>query len=129
MSLVDQNLVIMWVSVLENKSNNLADAKLFVLSFPGLVTHHLVTQVVSKLLGRLVVRQLMAYLSSADLIPMLQSGFRPGHSTETAVLQVLSELLQAVDRGDFAQVQRFEGNQAVLDGIVQLAIHPLAPGS
>ena len=58
--------------------------------------------VLSKLLGRLVVRQLMEYLSSADLMPPLQSGYRQGHSTETAVLRVLSDIFQAVDNGDLA---------------------------
>jgi len=58
--------------------------------------------VLSKLLERLVARQLMQYLSYADLLPSLQSGFRPGHSTETAILRVLSDILQAVDRGDSA---------------------------
>jgi len=54
----------------------------------------------SKLLERLVARQLRNYLTSADLQPPLQ--FRPGHSTETAVLPVLSDILQAVDCGNSA---------------------------
>jgi len=48
------------------------------------------------------VRQLMDYLTSPDLLPTLQSGFRAAHSTETAVLCVLSDILLAVDSGDVA---------------------------
>jgi len=58
--------------------------------------------VVSKVLERLAAHQLMDYLKASDLLPSMQSGFRPGHSTETAVLRVLADILQAVDCGDVA---------------------------
>ena len=58
--------------------------------------------VLSKLLERLVARQLMEYMTSANPLPAQQSGFRPCYSTETAVLQVLSDILLTIDRGDLA---------------------------
>ena len=44
----------------------------------------------------------MDYLTSANLLLQLQSVFRPCHSMQTAVLKVLSDILQAVDQGDVA---------------------------
>jgi len=58
--------------------------------------------VLSKLLERLVARQLWDYLSSADLLPPVQSRFRTRHWTETAVLRVLSDILRSVDRDNSA---------------------------
>jgi hypothetical protein len=58
--------------------------------------------VVSKLLERLTARQLSGYLSVHRLLPDLQSAYRAHHSTETAVLKVLSDILLAVDSGDLA---------------------------
>jgi hypothetical protein len=42
--------------------------------------------VLSKLFERVVARQLWNYLQRVSLLPSLQSGFRPGHSKETAIL-------------------------------------------
>jgi len=58
--------------------------------------------VLSKLLERLVARQLLCYLTDKGLLPDRQSAYRAHHSTETAVLKVLSDILRAVDAGDLA---------------------------
>ena len=58
--------------------------------------------VMSKLLERLVAQQLVNYLNIAKLLPELQSAYRARHSTETAVLKVLMDILRAVDAGDLA---------------------------
>jgi hypothetical protein len=58
--------------------------------------------VLSKTLEHLVARHLIAYLRVYNLLPPTQSGFRPGHSTETAILKVLSDILTTVDQGNIA---------------------------
>jgi hypothetical protein len=43
-----------------------------------------------------------SYLSLHQLLPPNQSGFRTDHSTESDIIKVLSDLLDAVNRGDSA---------------------------
>ena len=51
--------------------------------------------VLSKVLERLVAKQLLSYLDEHKLLPELKSAYRAHHSTETAVLKVLSDILTA----------------------------------
>jgi len=52
---------------------------------------------VSKLVERAAVKQLVDYLEVYELMPKLQSAYRKQHSTKTAVLWVLSDALTAMD--------------------------------
>ena len=58
--------------------------------------------VLSKVLERLVARQLIRHLSDWKLLPELQSAYRDYHSTKTTILRVVSDILEALDRGDLA---------------------------
>ena len=56
----------------------------------------------SKIVERVVVRQLSEYLSANGLLPTLQSGFRKHHSTESGLLRVMSDILSSVDKGQIS---------------------------
>jgi len=57
--------------------------------------------VLSKLLERLVVaQQLLDHIYASRLLPDLQSAYRAHHSSETAVVKVMADILKALDGGD-----------------------------
>ena len=60
--------------------------------------------VISKLLERLVSKQLLRYLKDNDLFPDLQSAYRAYHSTETAVLKLLSDIMSILDSGNLVML-------------------------
>lgn len=55
--------------------------------------------IVSKVFEREVFRQLYGYLSNNSLLSKFQSGFRPKHSTISALIQLCDNLLKNMDDG------------------------------
>ncbi len=56
--------------------------------------------IVSKVFEREVFRQLYGYLSNNSLLSKFQSGFRPKHSTLSALIQMCDNLLKNMDSGE-----------------------------
>ena len=65
---------------------------------------------VSKIIQRAVAKQLHQYLTDNELLPRYQSAYRRHHSTETAMLRVLSDAFTVAD-----------ANQVTLLGLLDLS--------
>ena len=57
-----------------------------------------IVPVITKIVERAVHQQLYAYLSENDLLSSSQHGFRPRHSTETALTSITDHILTSFDR-------------------------------
>ena len=72
--------------------------------------------VTSNLLEMVVSKQLVKYIKDNDLLPDLQSAYRAKHSTETAILKVLADILLALDSGNLAMRTQL-GLSAAFDSV------------
>ena len=57
---------------------------------------------IAKILEKLVLSQVSSYLNSHNLYNTCQSAYRPGHSTETALLKVVNDLFPSPNKGNIS---------------------------
>ena len=57
---------------------------------------------IAKILEKLVLSQVSSYLNSHNLYNTCQSAYRPGHSTETALLKVVNDMFLSLNKGNIS---------------------------
>ena len=57
---------------------------------------------ISKVLDRIVYFQFVNHITANKLIDQFQSAYKPGHSTETALIRVVNDMLNAIDNGNLS---------------------------
>ena len=57
---------------------------------------------IARILEKLVISQVSSYLNSHNLYNTCQSAYRPGHSTETAILKVVNDLFLSLNKGNIS---------------------------
>jgi len=69
---------------------------------------------ISRTLERLISLQLLPYLENSGLLPtcMYQSDFRTNHSTEAALLSLLSDIYSAIDTSQLSLLALFDVSAA-----------------
>ena len=66
----------------------------------------------SKILERVMESQLRMHVSKFSILPENQSGFRPDHSCETALLEVTDNILEGLDTGNFTVLTLLDFSKA-----------------
>ena len=56
----------------------------------------------SKVMKHIFHKQMTAHLVMNDMLPEFQSAYRKGYSMETAVLKVFSDIVDAIEKGQYA---------------------------
>ena len=67
---------------------------------------------IAKILEKLVLSQVSANLNSRNLHNICQSAYRPGHSTETALLKVVNDLFLSLNKGNISVLALFDFSSA-----------------
>ena len=56
----------------------------------------------SKILQKVLLHKLLSHLQESNLSNPFQSGYRPGHSTETVLLRIVNDILSALDNDNIS---------------------------
>ena len=80
---------------------------------------------IAKILEKIVLSQVSSYLNSRNPYNTCQSAYRPGHSTETALLKVVNDLFLSLNKGNISVLALLDFSSAFDTIVHPIPIHRL----